>query len=153
MTALITNISAQRSSDLRRYAAERRRALRGRRGRPGRTTAQDVSGRVEIRALDASGADRASLARLASLDSGIVPTGASLGAELTAAWSPPCRSTAASLSPIRSPPPPTSAPCSSSAPRSCAPPSATSVPFRGARLAFGMDESREQPEPARPAGH
>ena len=37
---------------------------------------------MEIAALDASGADRASLARLASLDSGIVPTGASLGAEL-----------------------------------------------------------------------
>ena len=82
MTALITSISAQRSTDMRRYAAERRRARRGRRGRPGRTTALDVSGRVAIRTLDPSGADRASLARLAGLDSGIAPTGAALGAEI-----------------------------------------------------------------------
>ena len=82
MTALITSISAQRSTDMRRYAAERRRARRGGRGRPVRTTAQDVSGRVAIRPLDPSGADRASLARLAGLDSGIAPTGASLGAEV-----------------------------------------------------------------------
>ena len=82
MTALITSISTQRGTEMRRYAAERRRALRGQRGRPGRTTAQDVSGRVAIRPLDPSGADRASLARLADLDSGVAPTGASLGAEL-----------------------------------------------------------------------
>jgi hypothetical protein len=82
MTALITSISAQRSSELRKYAAERRRAQRAQHGRPGRIAAQDVSARVSIRPLDPSGADHAELARLAGRDSGAAPNGASLGAEL-----------------------------------------------------------------------
>jgi len=82
MTALLTNISAQRSSDLRKYAAERRRAQKAQRGRPGRNAAQDVSERVSIRELDPAGADHAELQRLAGLDSSDAPTGTSLGAEL-----------------------------------------------------------------------
>ena len=82
MTALITNISAQRSSELRKYAAERRRARMGQRGRPGRIAAQDVSARVSIRQLDPSGTDQAELQRLAGLDSSPAPTSDSLGAEL-----------------------------------------------------------------------
>jgi hypothetical protein len=82
MTALITNISAQRSNELRKYAAERRRAQKAQRERPGRIAAQDVSARVSIRALDPSGADHAELERLAGLDSSDAPSGESLGAEL-----------------------------------------------------------------------
>ena len=82
MTGLITNMSAQRSSELRKYAAERRRARKAQRGRPGRMSAQDVSSRVSIRELDPSGADHVELQRLAGLDSSLALTGDSLGAEL-----------------------------------------------------------------------
>jgi hypothetical protein len=82
MTALITSISGQRSGELRKYAAERRRAQRAQHGRRGRTAAHDVSARVAIRELDPSGPDHAALERLAGRDSSMVPTGASLGAEL-----------------------------------------------------------------------
>lgn len=82
MTGLITNMSAQRSSELRKYAAERRRARKAQRGRPGRMSAQDVSARVSIRELDPSGADSVEVQRLAGLDSSLALTGDSLGAEL-----------------------------------------------------------------------
>ena len=82
MTALITSMSAQRSSEMRTYAAERRRARKARRGRPGRIAAQGVSARVSIRRLDPSGADHVELQRLAGRDSSLAPTGDSLGAEL-----------------------------------------------------------------------
>ena len=82
MTALITNISAQRSSDLRRYAAERRRALRGRRGRPGRLPPRTSPGVWRSAPWTPPARTAPPWPAFASLDSGIAPTGASLGAEL-----------------------------------------------------------------------
>jgi hypothetical protein len=49
MTALITSMSAQRSSEMRAYAAERRRAEKARRGDPGRTAAQGVPAAPQLR--------------------------------------------------------------------------------------------------------
>ena len=82
MTALISSISAQRSSEMRTHAAERRLADRFRRERPGRTADLGASARVDIRRLDPAGADRESLKRLAGRDSSPAPTSDSLGAEL-----------------------------------------------------------------------
>jgi len=81
MTSLITTISAQRSEELRNYAASRRRANRARRRQTRSAGSAAVAERVALRRLHPVG-DREALERLAGRDSAPVPGGAVLGAEL-----------------------------------------------------------------------
>ena len=82
MTNLITSISAQRSEELRSYAASRRRAKRARRRdsrRTGSSTA--IAERASLRRLDPI-ADHEELEGLAGRDSATAPAGEVLGATL-----------------------------------------------------------------------
>jgi hypothetical protein len=83
MTALITSLANERSAELRRTAASRRRVAFGRKARVARREAhlaevEDVS----VRRLDHRPSDRAALEYLADLDSSEPLTGEVLGAEL-----------------------------------------------------------------------
>ena len=82
MTGLITNISAQRSSELRKYAAERRRLARLSASVLGASPPRTSRRAFPSASLDPSGADHVELQRLAGLDSSLALTGDSLGAEL-----------------------------------------------------------------------
>jgi hypothetical protein len=86
MTALITSMANERSAELRRSAASRRRVRFGRKARGARREAhlaevEDVS----VRRLDHRPSDRAALEYLADLDSSEPLTGEVLGAELDGA--------------------------------------------------------------------
>jgi hypothetical protein len=86
MTALITSLANERSAELRRAAASRRRVAFGRKARATRREAhlaefEDVS----VRRLDHRPSDRAALEYLADLDSSEPLTGEVLGAELDGA--------------------------------------------------------------------
>ena len=80
MTSLITEISAQRSQELRDYAASRRQATRARRRRSRSASSATVAEGATIRVLDPV-TDRKALYRLAGRDSAAVPTGKVLVAE------------------------------------------------------------------------
>jgi hypothetical protein len=81
MTSLITSISAQRSEELRSYAASRRRANRARRRDSRQAGSAAIAEHVSLRRLDPI-ADFEALHRLAGRDSAAAPAGAILGAEL-----------------------------------------------------------------------
>ena len=86
MTALITSLATDRSAEMRRTAASRRRVALGRKARAARreahlTEVEDVA----VRRLDRRPSDRAALDYLADLDSSEPPTGEVLGAELDGA--------------------------------------------------------------------
>lgn len=81
MTSLITSISAQRSEELRSYAASRRRANRARRRNPRQAGSAAIGERVSLRRLDPID-DQAALERLAGRDSATVPVGEVVGATL-----------------------------------------------------------------------
>jgi hypothetical protein len=76
MNALITNIAAERTRDLREYADSRRLAGHDRRTPANRSLLE----RISIRRLEPG--DRPALARVAERDSGDPPSGDALGAEL-----------------------------------------------------------------------
>jgi hypothetical protein len=86
MTALISSIANDRSAELRRTAASRRRVAFGRKARVTRREAQPSEvGDVGVRRLDRRPSDRAALEYLADLDSSEPLTGEVLGAELDGA--------------------------------------------------------------------
>jgi hypothetical protein len=76
MIALIQNMSAQRSRELRAEGAAHRRAARARRNAGPRADRSHVA----IRGIDPAGADRVALERLAGRDSASPPTGEVIGA-------------------------------------------------------------------------
>jgi hypothetical protein len=86
MTALITEIANERSANLRREAATRRRARFGRKSRAARRAAvESAIADVTVRRLGQGPSDRAALAYLADLDSREPLAGEVLGAELDGA--------------------------------------------------------------------
>jgi hypothetical protein len=83
MTALITSLAADRSAELRRTAASRRRVALGRKVRVARREAHPAEIEdVSVRRLDHRPSDRAALEYLADLDSSEPLSGEVLGAEL-----------------------------------------------------------------------
>ena len=78
MNALINNISAQRSKEMRDYASSRRRAARARRREQRSAGSAELLDQVAIRPLN--DADRDELVRVAGRDSSATPTGDVLGA-------------------------------------------------------------------------
>src|SRR5262245_224469 len=83
MTALITSIANDRSAELRRTAASRRRVAFGLKARAARREAHSVDvEHVSVRRLDHRPSDRAALEYLADLDSRQPLSGEVLGAEL-----------------------------------------------------------------------
>jgi hypothetical protein len=87
MTALINQLAAERSAELRRHAATRRRVRLGRRARASRRRDAHPSriADVTVRRLDHRPTDRAALDYLADLDSREPLAGEVLGAELDGA--------------------------------------------------------------------
>jgi hypothetical protein len=86
MTALINQLAAERSAELRRHAESRRRFRFGRKGRASRRRgAHSRIANVTVRRLDHRPADRAALDYLADLDSREPLEGEVLGAELDGA--------------------------------------------------------------------
>jgi hypothetical protein len=86
MTALITEIANERSAELRRSGAARRRVRFGRKARAARRAAADAAiADVTVRRLGHRPSDRAALDYLADLDSREPLEGEVLGAELDGA--------------------------------------------------------------------
>jgi hypothetical protein len=86
MTALINQLGAERSAELRRQAESRRRVRLGRKARASRRRdAHSRIAEVTVRRLDHRPADRAALGYLADLDSREPLEGEVLGAELDGA--------------------------------------------------------------------
>jgi hypothetical protein len=85
MTALITSMANERSAELRRSAASRRRVRFGRKVRARREAHLAEVEDVSVRRLDHRPSDRAALEYLADLDSSEPLTGEVLGAELDGA--------------------------------------------------------------------
>ena len=81
MMALIQNMSAQRSRELRTEGAARRRAARARRTKRNQAPGRAEPGPLTIRRIDPLGADRLELERVAGRDSATAPSGEVIGAE------------------------------------------------------------------------
>src|SRR5690242_17610303 len=85
MISMNSEMNRTHSADLHRHAADHRRTGKAgfaRRNRPAADAGERSRSAMSIRRLDAQGADREALERLAGRDSSLVPSGEILGAVL-----------------------------------------------------------------------